>query len=227
MKVYSIHFNKPEFATMQARTFRHFLPEHDLIIVNNARDPSIECLIAKAAEAEGVACINPGIPYPGLEGLSHQAALAWVVGHMIGSSEIVMIVDHDIFPIEPFDPQSFLGHHHIAGVPQQIAHAAFPWPGLLIFDMARLGNHEEIFLEGGYVDGVNIDTGGQLHRYLTKYNVPWRGMDTTSQIREPKNGDGVPEDLRESYDFAYGFELFLRASCTTARDQTGTASRRT
>ena len=208
MKIYSVHFNRPDFVFMQARTFRHFLPEHELVIVNNARTLDDVKAIKAATFAAGVTHVNPMIEYPGLEGLSHQAALRWIVEHMQRNA-VVMIVDHDIFAYKPFDPMACIWEMKcmIAGVPQARGHVEYPWPGLLILDMQFLPNTADINMDGYHVEGEHVDSGGQLYTYMKKNHIGWRRMTTTSQIRQASDGGGLPLDIREHYDFAYGMEF--------------------
>ena len=104
--------------------------------------------------------------------ISHGAALNWVYYHFLREMKPkrFAIIDHDIFPVRPYNLTSALGEKDFYGVLRSCGEEWYLWPGWCIFNFERFTakpNFEPIFTRKNF-----LDTGGSNYvRYYYKYNI--------------------------------------------------------
>jgi hypothetical protein len=90
---------------------------------------------------------------------------------------ISLLIDSDMFFIKDVSIVDIMEGYNFAFVPSyryikdQYQEVAFkyPWNGLVIADTSKMPNPQEISWGDGWVDGLSVDVGGEVHAYLKKY----------------------------------------------------------
>lgn len=203
IKIYSFQFNNPEFLQYQFLTFNRFMKEeHQLICINNSFDKERE----KKAIQDKANELN--IPHYFPEnvdhregGRSHQTALNWVwKNFIVGSNDINMIVDHDMFLIKDFQ---FDPNYDITAVMQGRGnHIKYFHPGYMIINNT-LKDKETVDFRGEKIDGYDCDSGGNWHHYIMAHpELKIKGLNLVNICNEQGNMDVLPVNARDHYNEA-------------------------
>lgn len=168
MKIFSIHYNKPEYIEIQKLSIDKYVKfQHEFIVLDNSIDINIKKEIVNITNSLGIKyydCDNTSIS---VGSSSHQHALRYLL-NIISDGDSIMIIDHDIFPIDYIDEKYYencdiVCLNHIKG------HVIYPWPGLIILN--NIKNKSQMSFDPGNIDGFNCDTGGSMHYYIKNNNL--------------------------------------------------------
>ena len=175
MKIYSIHYNKPEYINIQYDSFiKNIKFNYEYAILDNSIDIDIKNLIkikCKELKIEYIDCCNN---IQSVDSLSHQNALSKLVD-IVNINETFMLLDHDVFVINELTEDFFL-NYDLTYVNQTRGRIEYPWPGLIIFN--KLKNKNKLSFNSGLIDGYSCDTGGAMYYYLKNNNLSVRKLDT-------------------------------------------------
>lgn len=195
--IISHHYAQPFFIELQARTFKKFLQDdYEFVVFNDAKTQDLENEINELCAKYDIRCIriNPEVhqrPYlsrePG-EDYNHACVrCANVVQYSLDIlgfdfPGLVVIIDSDMFPIQPISFSKFMQDCDLAGVSQsRTADVQYIWNGLVMFNMTTLPNRQSINFNCGRVEGVSVDAGGYTHYYLCTYGnqirIKWLGAE--------------------------------------------------
>jgi hypothetical protein len=211
INIYTIQFNDADFLHYQFVTFKKFLKaEHKLICVNNAFDniAEKEAIERKARELGLDYLVPPTDIRQG--GHAHQTALNWIwKNYIAGSNDINIIVDHDMFPIKEFvcDPQ-----YDICGINQERIgqggeNIHYFHPGFMIINNT-LKDRETVDFVGEKIHGVDCDSGGNWHHYMTAHPELKIKYYKIVNICEEHNNRGLLEVFNNNnYNEADPFQL--------------------
>jgi len=167
MKIYSIHYNKPEYIKMQKDSFdRHIKFSYEFIIVNNATDINIKNEITNFTKELGLREINCNNPVDSEGSISHLNSFQYILDDVV-EGDVIMIMDHDVFLINDFNID-YYSEYDMVFLPQIRENIEYPWPGLIIFN--KLKNKNDISFNCGQIEGVGCDTGGDLYYYIKNNN---------------------------------------------------------
>lgn len=201
INIYTFQFNQPDFLEYQFRTFSKFLSlPHKLICVNNAYDNHYEkrAILDKASQL-GIAHVIPeNIDYNRGPGYSHQDALNWTWNNFIAnSSDPVIIVDHDMFPIKTLN---FDFSYDITGISQgRGEYIRYFHPGFMLIN--NIPDKNTIDFRGQKIDGHNCDTGGNWHHYLLAHpELKIKGLLMQAINYSQETMKFLPESVHSSYD---------------------------
>lgn len=165
MKIYSIHYNKPEYIAIQKKLLdKYFNFDFDFIVVNNAIDQSIKENIKLESKKIGVRTIDCHNNIKSMDSISHQNSFNYIISDLKESDDF-LILDHDVFVIETIDKSYFMDYDMVY-LPQPRNEIEYPWPGFIYFN--RSINKEEISFTSGVINGNACDTGAGLYYYITK-----------------------------------------------------------
>jgi hypothetical protein len=117
MNFYSIHFNRPDFISIQKK----YLIGGDIFVINNGNNPDIEneC---KKLNIRYSNCRNIGI-----NSFSHANALNYLAHNIIDYSQPYAIIDHDLFVYRTIEFQNY----DIIGLKQTRGIHSYLWPGFI------------------------------------------------------------------------------------------------
>lgn len=219
VKIYSIHYNRPEFIRWQHQSFCNHLKDSnwEMIVVNNAREEHMRQQINTTSEALGVRTIETHSDVPfSLAGKHHADSLNFVwKTHMSQDKGChVVFMDGDCFLVAPFHVNNHMeGGVTFSGAKQQrefIYH--YLTPVVILANIDELPEPETLDWEGIGVNGTRLDTGGGLYTYFLKHpevKEKVKGMHCTWHIK-PENGNMhcIPDELAGEYDPSYNIEFF-------------------
>lgn len=218
VKIYSVHYNRPDFIILQADSLKsHMVDPYEFIVVNNARESQIREQINKTATELGLKTIQTYSSTPAhLPGKHHADSLnhVWRNYSVKQSGNYVMILDGDCFLIHKFSVNDFMKDGVPLSGPKQHRQHKYEYltPTVIIADIDLLPEPEIINWEGIHLNGVALDTGGGLHLYLEKYSEikkKTKGMHTTWHIKpENNNMHCLPDQLLKNYDPTFNIEFF-------------------
>ena len=168
MKIYSIHYNKPEYIELQKKSFKKWIKfDYEFIVVNNAVDIELNSLISSTSQNLCLRNINCNNNISGMSSLSHQNAFKYIIDDAQDGDD-VMIVDHDLFVMSDLD-ENYYNKHDMVILPQLRGNIEYPWPGLIIFH--NIKRKFEISFESGPIENENCDTGGKMYYYIKNNNL--------------------------------------------------------
>ena len=158
MKVYSVHFNRPDFVEIQKKCLDK-IDGYRLVVINNQSNPDIEL---KCKEL-GVEFYNHNHA-PGMgSSMSHGSALNFLRG-IIDQSEDWCITDHDVFICKEID----LGETDLISIQQIKNGKSYLWPGFIVGRKGIPLSHINFSPHGDF------DTGGGTHVLVDEgYKIKW------------------------------------------------------
>lgn len=174
-------FNRPDFLTLQVKTFNALLEdEYELVVFNDAADPHMERQINAQCDALGLQHFR--VPQhlhhrPGRHSAGHrhmdgiQFALDTIQYDVQGAYDYVVLIDSDAFLIKPFSIKKYMEGYDIAGKIEgrtdgsiRVRHLS---PVLVFMNMKTLPNKQTLTFEGGYIHNLACDVGAHTYYYLT------------------------------------------------------------
>lgn len=177
VRIFSPVFNRPDFIDIQKRTFDTFLQdEYELIIFNDAPNQSMATQIELMCKKLNLECIR--VPQElhlrrpqASAGHRHMDGIQFALEKIgYGYDGIVMLIDSDMFLIKPFSINNFLDGYDAAADKQGRSDGKtlvqYFSPLIVMMDMSKLPNKQNISFEGGRVEGLNCDVGGHTYYYL-------------------------------------------------------------
>ncbi len=163
MKIYAVHYNKPEYIRLQKRSFDKWIEfNFEFIVVNNSIDPQIKNMIENESRALGLRTIDSKNMIEGLPLLSHSQSFKYILEDL-AEGESAMLLDHDIFLFNPLTREYYEGYD-LVFLPQIRDKVEYPWPGCIIFNGIK--KNESLSINPGYIENENCDTGGEMYYYL-------------------------------------------------------------
>lgn len=173
MKIYSIHYNKPEYISLQKKSIDDNVKmPYEFIILDNSIDPSIKRRIVEIVSDLNIGYVDCSNSIVSMDSLSHQNALRKFVS-IINEGDTVMLIDHDLFFTGDFDERYYDGYD-MAYINQTRGVVNYPSTTIVIFNNIR--NKNDISFNSGQILGENCDTGGFMYHYITNNNLIIRNM---------------------------------------------------
>ena len=173
MNFYSIHYNRPDFISIQKK----YLIGGELFVINNGSNPEIEN-----------ECNRLNIPYSNCDHRnlstsdSHGNALNHLTKNVINYSEPYVIMEHDVFLFKAINFE----HYDIIGLKQTKDDYDYLWPGLI----ACKNNVNLKDINFSPNTDFSGDTGCGTHKIIKakQYNINFLnqiliGEDTTGQLQ--------------------------------------------
>jgi len=127
IKIFAIHFNRPDFILLQNKTLRKFVKEDfEYVVVNNASQPEIRNVLEQAAKSISIRTIqvfenidqHAAAAYPGYH---HSIAMNQILRDEIkNQNDICVILDGDMFLLKPYSfEEKMKGVQLLGGLLQQ------------------------------------------------------------------------------------------------------------
>nr|MBA3815280.1 hypothetical protein [Parachlamydiaceae bacterium] len=177
-------YNRPDFIEIQDKTFKKFLSDdYEFVVFNDAPKDEMCQQIQEMCTNLDIRCIripqsihtapyltrerNDDLQNPGIRCANVVQYSLDVLG--FDHDGIVMIIDADMFLIQPFNITEYLKDFQLAGVPQKRQHVNYIWNGLVFFNMNTLEDKTSIDFNCLKVEGVGVDVGGGLFHYFASH----------------------------------------------------------
>jgi hypothetical protein len=178
MKIYSIHYNKPEYIYLQKKQLDKYIKfTFEFIIIDNSVDFNIRQQISSISEElnlRRIFCNNNDL-YMG--SLSHLNSFKYLLDDII-DGDLVMIMDHDVF-INDHLSEDYYKDFDIVYLPQfsnstpgvkyTTGSIEYPWPGLVILNGVK--NKNQMSFTPGIWNNEQCDTGGGMFKYILDNNL--------------------------------------------------------
>lgn len=157
MKLYSIHFNRPDFIEIQYEQSKKY--NHQLVVVNNGRNPQIK----EVSERIGVEYLETDNHSYG--SLSHGMSINQILP-LIDMKSDWGLIDHDLFITTDIE---FGDSDIITMRCDNIPQTPYMWPGFLLckggVDLSDIDFRPGI--------GIPADTGSDTFRKVNDYKISW------------------------------------------------------
>jgi len=178
MLILTVAYNNEQLIERQIELIRDNIKDEDYryMVADNSTSRQKRMAIKQI-------CQNHGVSYIAIPkaiciltnhqcAVSHGAALNWVYYHFLRKikPKRFAVIDHDIFPVKPYNLTSALGEKDFYGVSRSCGEEWYLWPGWCIFNFDKFTtkpNFEPIYTKKNF-----LDTGGSNYpRYYYKYNT--------------------------------------------------------
>lgn len=219
IRLFTFHYNRPDFLELQIKCFDKFLKEkedYELIVFNDAIELNIEKQIKQICEKYKIRCIN--FPQdlhktycPNLLkfGTSQWGAVRYcqLVQYALDNfgydhDDIIGLIEGDVFLIRPFSIREYIKNNDILGVIRtnrgQNKNIEYTWIGLTFFNIEKLPNKKTFNFDFVFHKNTKkflLDCGGQTYYYLRDNpSVRWKKFSTIRIVDLPREDN---KKLRE------------------------------
>ena len=207
--IISHHYAQPFFIDLQVKTFKKFLDDdYEFVVFNDAKTKPLENEIKHLCRKNNIRCIriNPEIhqrPYlfrEPHEDYNHPCVrCANVVQYSLDVlgfdfPGLVVIIDSDMFPIQPISFSEVMRDYDLAGVSQSRDNdVLYMWNGLVMLNMLTLPDRRSMNFNCGKINNSPVDAGGYTHYYISKYidqiRMKWMSCEYfANTIKDYQNG---------------------------------------
>lgn len=181
IEIYSIHYNRPDLIELQLKSFQKFIEqEFQFTVINNSIFSEVFSHIRNECDRNNIKHLSSDnhVPHgPMHYGWSHIHGMNFFKKQLIDSdAQFVFLIEHDVFFCSHYKKISeIVKEHGVCGVFQNRRHINYFHPGILLFNKAKSGDLSEFDFRGDVIengvfnkdlDGVQVDTGGQTHKYI-------------------------------------------------------------
>lgn len=214
IKIYTYAYKRSDFLYMQYKTFKKFMEEdfeYFVFDTTHDNDMAMSKDIMKACQDVGAVYVRVLNRNHNTPNESHAHAINWsYLNYALRDKlDYLLFVDFDVFLIGKFSVSDFMSGYDMAGIPQSRgAKINYLWPGLLFLDMVHLPQKETIDLFCGQVDGVNVDSGGQLSIYMREH--PTLNIKRLAQSYMSSKDNMrmfFSDDIADKYDPQFEYEI--------------------
>jgi hypothetical protein len=208
MKIFTYAFNHPTYLQYQIKCLNKFVQEpFEHYCIDNASEQKYTEQFLSICNDNKIQYRKNLKPDHSLAGVSHYSALQWSWKTIISQTEeIVLMLDHDTFPIDYVSITELLGDACLAGPPQSRGeHITYFHPSCMIFNTATLPKKDTISFKGSIIDGLPTDIGGELHYYFTRNPDVKKKCLKHGHIHT--DNPFLPKHLIEKYGYEHVFEM--------------------
>lgn len=215
IRVYTFADKRPDFIRLQDVCITRFLPSKDIkfTVLDNGSSPELSQRIKRHCSETRLAQYLP-LPDTAKDHSNPNVACAvplnWAWKNVIvpahKDGDITIVLDSDMFPVAPFDPEIYLDTNIIAGTFQRRGNARYIWNGIMMFWLC----HQNMDFGYGEVAGSITDVGGKTHEWFEKYGREGvKNIHHTSHIHpDNKNMHCIPDCLKDRYNPCFRMEIY-------------------
>lgn len=215
IKIYTFPDKRFDFINLQLKSLKDFCKDDfELIIMNNGS--STERIDAIKLEAE-----KNNLTHHFIENPIHSdptIACAYPINQTLKKfiqqekeADLSIIIDSDMFLIQPFSFTDFVEDYEIAAVKQRRGDDInYIWNGIVIINHKTIQHLQELDFGYQIINGHHMDVGGNTYFFFKKYpDTKIKNILHTSHIH-PKNRNikAFPKEILLEYDIEYCFELY-------------------
>jgi len=203
VKIYTVVFSKYEFIKLQYDQLVKFCKDDfELIVVNNAKNEEIDNKIKTICNEIGIRCIDSPRDH-NIANISHFNAINFALDNYAkkdSTSDILVIMDGDIFAYRDFSFQEILGNHKVAAVYQQRQDETIEY----LHPIFSILSYDLDLTELDYSWKAYTDCGGRTDDFIRKYNLNVKWVDHTAALDIEtdyifRNNNNVPYPYKSEY----------------------------
>jgi hypothetical protein len=202
IKIYTFSDKRPDFIKLQHDTFKRFIKdEYEYIVFNNSCNDIISNEIENLCSHLNIRCLPCE--------KNHKNAMTacytpinFFIKNYLDDETISVIIDSDIFMINNFSFEDYIGDYDICGIFQQRNDykTIYLWNAFVIIN--KNINKKKINIDFEPIDGT--DVGGKTSEVLGKLNVKW--VKHTADI-ESDESEIFDDDIKLKYDKSFGCQI--------------------
>jgi hypothetical protein len=210
VKIYTPAYNRPDYITLQRKTFLKFLKDDfEYIVINSATEEDNKLKINEECKQLEIRCIEMEEYDHYNPSEAHATVLYWLfheyIKHDIDS--LAVIVDFDMFLVNEFSINKFMDKYDVAAIYNCRQHIDYLQPGIMFFNMPSLPNKDDISFWCGDIEGVRVDTGGSIYYWL-KSNQQLR---IRNLAEHECHSDFFPAEIVDPHIEDYKFHIIEKA----------------
>lgn len=218
IKIYTYPDKRFDFIKLQFESLKQFCKdEFELIIMNNGS--SNERISQIESEAKSLNLMHHFIENPNHS--DPTIACAYPINQTLNkfikkekNAILSIIMDSDMFMIQPFSFINFIEDYEISAVKQKRGdNVKYIWNGIVIINHKTIQHLDELDFGYQIINGQHTDVGGNTHFFFQKYpNTKLKNILHTSHIHpKNKNLKVLPKDLLLEYDIDFCCELYANS----------------
>ena len=183
--VLSIHSSRADYLHYQFRSIKKFFQFNHRIVVLNDTDRlpdncvlvnEVDKVIREECNRLGIEFVKTGLvdKLPAAE--QHGQAINLMIREFAFRHDgLVIILDSDMFPLRPFDFYEFMDGFSIAAIKGfaggkvKSETVFYCHPCLVMMDVPKLPDKEQVDFSPGVIDGLCADTGAQMYYYFMNH----------------------------------------------------------
>lgn len=218
VKIYTWADKAPEFLYKQYETIKKFVKDDDweFIVFNNVPATILDRQkrIKEICKELHIKCLDVRFRTL-ISGAAQICAwgIFWAYHRFMRweKDTIHVIFDSDMFFINDFNFNEYLGDNQIAAIPQRRGEIEYLWNGIVIMRGGELPDKNHFDYRLAKINGERTDVGGKLHFWLKDNpNVKVRHIMHTGHLDVSKSAM-LPEKVRGEYKPEYKFQFIENA----------------
>lgn len=218
VKIYTWADKSPEFLYKQYETIKKFVKDDDweFIVFNNVPFGKFdrERKVKKACKELGVKCLDVRFRTL-ISGAAQICAwgIFWAYHRFFRweKDTIQVIFDSDMFFINDFNFNEYLGDNDICAIHQRRGHIEYLWNGIVVMRGGNLPDKNHFDYRLGTIDGERTDVGGRLCWWMKRNpQAKIKYISHTGHLDVSKSVI-LPETIREEYKSEYCFQFIENA----------------
>lgn len=174
LKIFTSVTNQPEFAKLQAQTFKEYVDcDYEFHLVDDSINLTNEFI--KVCEEYDIIYHKKHekiVPHDPMYACAF--AVQWTYDNLIKkcADDIVLFLDSDMFLMEKFNIVDYMTDKIILGCYQKRNHVEYLWNGILLFNMPKvLSLRGNLNFSCGMIDGELCDVGGGTYYFLKENDI--------------------------------------------------------
>lgn len=218
VKIYTWADKAPEFIYKQYESMKKFIKDEDweFIVFNNVPAPKLDRQkkIKSICKELDIKCLDVRFRTL-ISGAAQICAwgIFWAYHRFFRweKDTIHVIFDSDMFFINDFNFNEYLGDNQIAAIHQRRGDIEYLWNGIVVMKGDELPDKNHFDYRLGDINGERTDVGGRLYWWLKrnpdlkiKYIMHTNNVDVSGTKI-------LPENIREDYKSEYGFHFIENA----------------
>lgn len=218
VKIYTWADKAPEFLYKQYETIKKFVKDDDweFIVFNNVPATILDRQkrIKEICKELNIKCLDVRFRTL-ISGAAQICAwgIFWAYHRFMRweKDTIHVIFDSDMFFINDFNFNEYLGDNQIAAIPQRRGEIEYLWNGIVIMRGGELPDKNHFDYRLAKINGERTDVGGKLHFWLKDNpDVKVRHIMHTGHLDVSKSAM-LPERVRGEYKPEYKFQFIENA----------------
>lgn len=218
VKIYTWADKAPEFIYKQYETIKKFVKDEDweFIVFNNVPAPKIgrQKEIKKICKELGVKCLD--VRFRSLVSGAAQICawgIFWAYHRFFRweKDTIHVIFDSDMFFINDFNFNEFLGDNDICAIHQRRGDVEYLWNGIVIMRGGELPDKNHFDYRLGTIKGERTDVGGRLYWWIKRNPKLKIKYITHTNNHDLSTTETLPESIRAGYQPIYNYQIIENA----------------
>lgn len=214
VKIYTLANVTPELLYRQYESMQKFIKDEDweFIVLNNT-----SIIAADRRKRIKNICKELAVKCLDVRFRSFTSGASYITGWSLlwayhrffrwEKDTIHVIIDSDMFFINDFNFNEYIGDNDVCAVQQRREHIEYLWNGLIIMRGGEIPDKNHLDYRLGTIEGVRTDCGGRTYHWLKRNpNLKIRWIEHTCH-NDVSKSNLLPENLLAEYDPKFNFQF--------------------